>query len=110
MMDDPNVDRGKPDGGRSPTHPEDQPSSQTWASVERKDQPCVGEEARESSFLISEQRKAPVEYGLGTVCVSRRTLRGSGSRRWGSSIVWVGQRKLISKQVSSLATFAGIQG
>ena len=65
MMDDPNVDGGKPHGGRSPTHPEDQPSSQT--SVERKDQPCVGEEARESSFLISEQRKPPVEYGLGTL-------------------------------------------
>ena len=95
-MDDPNVDGGKPDGGRSPTHPEDQPSSQTWASVERKDQPCVGEEARESSFLISEQRKAPVEYGLGTVRISRRTLRGLSSRRWGSSIVWVGQRKLTS--------------
>ena len=67
MMDDPNVDGGKPHGGRSPTHPEDQPSSKTWASVERKDQPCVGEEARESSFLISEQRKAPVEYVLGNI-------------------------------------------
>ena len=92
VMDDPNVDGGKPHGGRSPTHPEDQPSSQT--SVERKDQPCVGEEARESSFLIPEQRKAPVEYG--DCLYLKKDTEGLSSRRWGSSIVWVGQRKLTS--------------